>query len=68
MIVSATILEEMTRDMIANPDVKPNYKAYERKTRKYKPTIDGIIEDFQDTVFGEFYNRRTRQTFIEMLA
>ena len=68
MIITATILEEMTREMIANPEVKPNYKAYERKIRKYEPTIDGIIQDFQDTVFGEFLNRRSRDTFIEMLA
>ena len=68
MIITATILEEMTREMIAHPEVKPNYKAYERKIRKYEPTIDGIIQDFQDTVFGEFLNRRSRDTFIEMLA
>ena len=54
--------------MIANPEVKPNYKAYERKIKKYEPTIDGIIEDFQDTVFGEFLNRRNRDSFIEMLT
>ena len=68
MITTATILEEMTREMIAHPEVKPNYKAYERKIRKYEPTIDGIIQDFQDTVFGEFLNRRNRDSFIEMLA
>ena len=68
MIITATILEEMTREMIAHPEVKPNYKVYERKIRKYEPTIDGIIQDFQDTVFGEFLNRRSRDTFIEMLA
>ena len=26
------------------------------------------MEDFEDTVFGTHYNRRNRETFVEMLA
>lgn len=26
------------------------------------------MEDFEDSVFGVFYNRRNRETFVEMLA
>ena len=68
MITAATILEEMTRDMITNPLQQVDYKLYENKIQKYKPTLEGIFEDFEDSVFGVFYNRRPRETFVEMLA
>ena len=68
MITTATILEEMTRDLIEFPMLKINYKEYETKIKKYEPTFDGMMEDFEDTVFGVHYNRRNKDTFIEMLA
>ena len=68
MITAATILEEMTRDMITNPLQQVDYKLYENKIQKYKPTLEGIFEDFEDSVFGVFYNRRPRETFVDMLA
>ena len=68
MITAATILEEMTRDMITNPLQQVDYKLYENKILKYKPTLKGIFEDFEDSVFGVPYNRRHRETFVDMLA
>jgi len=68
MISTATILEEMTRDMMENPNATIDYKVYEDKIYKYGPTFDGMMEDFECTVFGTHYNRRNKEQFIEMLA
>ena len=68
MISLATIVEEMTREIISNPYEKVNYKKYQRKIRKYQPTLEGMLEEFEDSVFGSQYNRRNREHFIEILA
>ena len=68
LITAATILEQMTRDILADPSAPVNYKKYQKKVRKYRPTLEGMMERFQDDVFGAFYNRRPRETFIELLA
>lgn len=68
MISTATILEEMERDFIEHPSRTVKYEKYERRIRKYKPTFDGIMLDFEESIFGLFYNRRARETFVEILA
>ena len=64
MITIATIFQEMQMDMIQNPMAKINYKIYERKIKRYKPTIDAIMEDFEDNVFGTYSNKRSKESFI----
>ena len=68
LILVATILEEMTRDIVANPNAKVDYKKYQKKVKKYEPTMDAMLDDFQDNMFGTHYNRRYKETFIEMLG
>ena len=68
MITAATILEQMTIEIIENPTQKINYNAYQHKINKYKPTLKGIFERFEDDVFGTHYNRRNRETFIDKLT
>ena len=46
---------------------KVNHKIYERKIKRFKPTIDAIMEDFEDNVFGTYANKRTKESFIEAL-
>ena len=64
----ATILEEMTRDMKANPESEVDYSHYARKIKRYEPTYTAMMDDFENTIFGYFYNRRNKDQFIEMLA
>ena len=45
-----------------------NHKIYERKILRYKPTIDAIMEDFQDNIFGTYSNKRSKESFVEALA
>ena len=61
MILTATIIEQMTRDLIETPGEKVNYQIYEKKIAKYAPTFDGMMEDFENSVFGVFYNRRNKE-------
>lgn len=68
LILTATIFEEMTRDIIANPKSKVDYPAYAKKISKYEPTVKTMVEEFQDNMFGTHYNRRNKETFIEMLG
>ena len=35
---------------------------------KYQPTFDGMIEDFNDEVFGEYTNRISKDEFLSNLA
>lgn len=51
----------MTRDLIETPGEKVNYQFYEKKIAKYAPTFDGMMEDFENSVFGVFYNRRNKE-------
>lgn len=68
MVSIATILEEMTRDFVDNPSAEVDYAHYKKIIRRYEPTFLAILEDFEDCVFGEFYNRRNKDQFIEMMA
>lgn len=68
MMKAATIFEEMTRDMMETPMKPLDNKRYERKLKKYEPTYEGIVDHFVDSVFGEFYNRRSREDFIDRLT
>ena len=68
MIIAATILEQMTREIIDDPYSEVDYDSYQHKIDKYQPTLLGILEDFEDSVFGVFYNRRPRETFVELMA
>mgnify|MGYP001060123789 CR=1 FL=1 len=68
MISTATILEEMERDFIEYPNRTIKYEKYQKRIRKYKPTFDGIMDDFEESIFGVFYNRRHRETFVDILA
>ena len=52
-----TILEEMTREMIRQPAMGMNFSIYQERILKYSPTYDGMIEDFNDEVFGEYASR-----------
>ena len=68
LVTIATILEEMTLDMIENPTADIDYKLYARKIKRYEPTFKAMMDDFENTIFGYFYNRRNKEQFIEMLA
>lgn len=68
MVNTATIFEELTRDLIEAPTAPLDAKAYEFRIRKYKPTFDGMVDQFLDSVFGEAHNRRSREDFIERLS
>ena len=48
----ATILEEMTLDMVENPTAEVDYKLYARKIKRYEPTFKAMMEDFENTIFG----------------
>ena len=68
MVIVATILEEMTNDMIEEPSPVIDYQFYKRKIKRYEPTFTAMMDDFENTIFGLFYNRRNKDQFIEMLA
>ena len=63
-----TILEEMTREMIRQPAMGMNFNIYQERILKYGPTYDGMIEDFNDEVFGEYVSRISKNEFISNLA
>ena len=50
------------------PNQKLDITKTQWKVAKYEPTIAGILEDFEDSVFGYFYNRRTLECFIDKLT
>ena len=68
MVSIATILEEMTQEMMRQPTMGMNFRDYQLKIKKYKPTYDGMMDDFYDTVFGEFANRISHEDFITNLT
>lgn len=68
MISTATIIEELTRDMMKNPAMGTNFKIYQDKIRTYEPTYNGMIESFVDEIFGEFSNRISKKEFLTRLA
>ena len=61
LINISTIFEEMTREMMKQPQMGMNYEIYQQKIRRYKPTYDGMLEDFYDSNFGEYNNRSSRE-------
>ena len=68
MISSSTILEEMERDFAAFPNRKVKYEKYQKRIRKYRPTFDGIMTDFEDDIFGNHVNCRMKESFIEIMS
>ena len=54
IIKCATVLEEMTRDLMSGNNV--NYEKYQEKISKYNATFEGILEEFEDEIFGEYNN------------
>lgn len=68
MISLATVLEEMTREMMRNPTLGINFHFYQLKIKKYRPTYDGMIEDFNDNVFGEYSNKVAIEDFVASLS
>jgi len=68
MISTATIIEELTRDMMKNPAMGTNFKIYQDKIRTYEPTYNGMIESFVDEIFGEYSNRISKQEFLTRLS
>ena len=54
LVTCVTVIEEMTRDFSAGREI--DYEIYEDKVEKYKPTFEGMLEDFQDELFGEYGN------------
>ena len=60
MITATTIMEEMTNDIRADPSADVDYKLYARKIKRYEPTFQAMMDDFEDTIFGLFYNRRNK--------
>ena len=68
MISLATVIEQMVREYISNPEMKINYKIYQDKIKKYKPTLDAMLDEFEESIFGIHFNRRNRDTFIETLG
>ena len=68
MISQVTFLEMMIRDIMKDPEAEVDYDKYFNLSKKYKPTLDGMVEEFEDSIFGVHYTRRNRETFIELLA
>ena len=68
MISIATILEEMTRDLIEYNGRNFGFQIYQDKINRYKPTYNGMMEDFYDNIFGEYTNRITQEEFRERLT
>ena len=44
LVTCVTVIEEMTRDFSAGREI--DYEIYEDKVEKYKPTFEGMLEDF----------------------
>ena len=54
--------------MVKNPTMGVNWRIYQDKIKKFEPTFEGMIEDFNDNVFGEFSRRSSEDHFIKSLA
>jgi len=52
LIICATVLQEFIIDFGANPGAEINPKAYLKKLKKYEPTIEAMMEDYEDGIFG----------------
>ena len=60
----ATILEFMQRNLRKNGKSKPldiNY--YKQKMDAYEEVFDAVIDDFNDSMFGEYSNAVSRDVF-----
>lgn len=68
LISTATIVEEVTKEMTKNPTMGVNWRIYQDKVKRFGPTYEGIIEDFLDNVFGEFTRRASADHFVMSLA
>ena len=69
MISFATIIEEMTNDMVRSNDfMQTEYEKYLELAEERKPVYENIYNAFVDDMFGEFSNRIKREEFNESLA
>lgn len=68
MISTATILESMISKMTQQGGMSVDYKFYENKIQKYQPTYDAMMNDFYDSIYGEYANRISKEKFIETLS
>ena len=68
MVSIVSILEEMTRDMIRQPAMGMNFSIFQERILKYAPTFDGMVEDFNDEIFGEYANRIDKAEFIDNMG
>lgn len=68
MISIVTVFEEMTREMIRQPAMGVNFIIFQERILRYAPTIDGMMNDFLDEIFGETSHRVLKDEFIERLA
>jgi len=68
MISLATVIEEMTQDLIKGSEMHIDYEKYEKKIARHETTYDNLFENFVDDVFGEFANRAEREDFKAFLS
>lgn len=68
MISVATVLEEMTQDLIGSNDIHVDYEKYERKISRHQSTYENVFQNFIDEMFGEFENKATRDEFKASLS
>lgn len=60
----ATILEFMQRNMRINGTSKPlDIDYYKDKMDAYELVFDAVIDDFNDSMFGQYANSIKRDTF-----
>ena len=68
-MVSFVLIEDMNQDMISDPQNLKDYCLnYKDKINTYKPTIDGMLEEFLASIFGTHYNYTNRESFVDILA
>ena len=68
MVGMATVIEEMTLDMLGADSVYFNYSKYDQKIKRHQRTFDEVYEYFIDDLFGEYSNRISREGFIRNLS
>lgn len=68
LISISTILEMLTRDLIASHSPIVDYNKYALKIKQYRPVYDSIFEHFTDEVFGEYLNKVQRDALHHYMA
>ena len=52
LIIGATLVEEIIMEIQQDPAKQVDYAQFARKIDRYRPTLEGILEDFEDCIFG----------------